>query len=344
MSAAPSLSVADIEWSLHPATALEQHRAAWDALAASHGDVPFLRSDFIVAALAHFGTGQERLALGRVHGREVAAAVLVPERIGVWQTFQPSQLPLGPVLFPAGDANVLASSLLRALPLPAMQLGLTQLDPLMFPRPVDGETLDYIDTAWIDIAGEFDAYWAARGKNLRQNMSKQRRKLEADGMQIRMDVLTTPDDVAAGLRDYAALESSGWKAEGGTAIRLGTPQGDFYDAMLQSFARRGAARVYRCSIGERVVAVDLCIESAAQQVVLKTTYDEALKSISPAFLMRQDALAAEWSRLPPRVDFFGRRMEWHERWTDRVRTLYHLNVMRSKAVSWLRSVARGRTA
>jgi CelD/BcsL family acetyltransferase involved in cellulose biosynthesis len=334
----------DIEWSLHPAGALEEQRAAWDALAAAHGDVPFLRSDFVLPAVQHFGSGRERLALGRAAGGVVAAAVLAPERVGVWQTFQPSQLPLGAVLCPGGDAAALARSLLRALPLPAVQLGLTQLDPAMFPRPADAETLDYIDTAWIDVGGDFEAYWAARGKNLRQNMAKQRRKLEADGTPVHLDVLTAPEEVAAGLRDYAALETAGWKAEGGTAIRLGTPQGDFYDAVLQAFARRGAARVYCCRLGDRVVAVDLAIESAAQQVVLKTTYDEAARALSPAFLMRQVALAAEWARLPPRVEFFGRRMEWHERWTDRVRTLYHLNVVRSKAVGWLRSVARGRAA
>ena len=29
------------------------------------------------------------------------------------------------------------------------------------------------------MTGEFEAYWAGRGKNLKQNMAKQRRKLEA---------------------------------------------------------------------------------------------------------------------------------------------------------------------
>ena len=36
-----------------------------------------------------------------------------------------------------------------------------------------------------------------------------------------------------------------------------------------------------------------------------------------------------------RVEFYGKVMEWHRRWTDDVRTLYHVNCYRS---SWLRTM------
>jgi hypothetical protein len=81
------------------------------------------------------------------------------------------------------------------------------------------------------------------------------------------------------------------------------------------------------------------VESGSVQVVLKTTYDESIKGLSPAFLMRQDALALEWpaGRLK-RIEFYGKRLEWHQRWTDNVRELYHMNALR---LTWL---GRGRTA
>ena len=50
------------------------------------------------------------------------------------------------------------------------------------------------------IAGSFDDYWNARGKNLRQNMKKQRAKLQKDGVATRLETLTRAEDVAAGHR------------------------------------------------------------------------------------------------------------------------------------------------
>ena len=135
--------------------------------------------------------------------------------------------------------------------------------------------------------------------------------------------------MADGLRDYGALESTGWKAGGGTAIHPDNAQGRFYLAMLQAFCTRGLGRIYRYRFGDKVVAVDLCVENSDTQVVLKTTYDETYRTVSPAFLMRQEELRGLWAEgRIRRVEFYGKLMEWHTRWTDKARTLYHLNYYR----------------
>jgi Acetyltransferase (GNAT) domain len=53
----------------------------------------------------------------------------------------------------------------------------------------------------------------------------------------------------------------------------------------------GNVSIYRYCyrFGERVVAVDLCIESASVPVPLKTTYDESVRGLSPSSLLRQEA-------------------------------------------------------
>ncbi|MBK9029617.1 MAG: hypothetical protein IPN98_18150 [Propionivibrio sp.] len=79
-------------------------------------------------------------------------------------------------------------------------------------------TQDYIQTAWVDVDGSFEAYWEARGKNLKQNTRKQRNKLLAEGIEIRMECVTGPEDVKKAIEDYGSLESTGWKAADGTAI------------------------------------------------------------------------------------------------------------------------------
>ena len=222
-------------------------------------------------------------------------------------------------------------------------IGLSQQDPLFGDRPKDGghwQTLDYIETPWVEVSGSFEDYWAARGKNLRTNMRKQRAKLEAEGTPPRLEVLTSAADVAQGLADYGRLESAGWKAADGTAIHPDNAQGRFYRAMLEAFCRGGAGSIYRYSFGGKVVAVDLCVASVATLVVLKTTYDESYKTLSPSSLMREDAFRRIFAEgRIKRIEFYGRVMEWHTRWTDKTRVLYHANYYRWPFLARLRGLA-----
>ncbi len=322
-----------MSWRLHPARDFARFAAEWDLLASRYGGPAFLRSAFIAPLLIEFSRGNELLAVNADDAGPAAMTLVVPTGRGGWETFQPSQLPLGPwIMRPGEPIGALAGNLLRRLPGLALRLGLTQLDPHLVTRPVDHETidtLDYIRTAWVEVAGSFADYWALRGKNLRANMRKQRRKLEADGVATRLEILTQPGDVATAIESYGRLESAGWKSALGTAIDSGNRQGRFYCAMLENFCAGGAGRVYRYWFADRIVAIDLCIEHAGTLVVLKTTYDEGLKPLSPAFLLREDELQAIFDEARiRRVEFFGRLMDWHAQWTQETRTLYHLNCYR----------------
>lgn len=336
-----------LSWTLLPARQLADHVADWDRLQAASTRTPFLDSAFLLPLLQVFGRGDERLAFGRHHGELRAATLLQPRGFGQWQTFQPSQLPLGPWLGHAGDDLAsTARGLLAQLPGPGLALGLTQVDPLLLPRPADGaaqHTLDYVATAQVPVAGAFDAYWDARGKNLRQNVKKARSKLAADGRATQLECLTRPEDIAAALADYGRLETAGWKADTGTAVAPDNDQGRFYRTMLEGFAARGQARIYRYRFGDQVVAMDLCIDDGRIIVILKTSYDEAQRALSPSVLMRQDEFAALFTEARfERIEFYGKVMEWHTRWTDLQRTLYHLNVVRWPVLQRLQALRRRR--
>jgi CelD/BcsL family acetyltransferase involved in cellulose biosynthesis len=321
-------------WRLFPATQFATHADAWDALQSQSVRTPFLESGFIAPLLKEFGSGRELLALHQ-DGQDIDAATLVaPVGKGMWQTFQPSQLPLGPWLNRRVDDDLGARlhSLTTALPGLALGVGATQLDPRLQAAPVPQpslELLHYIDTSFIDIAGSFDAYWEARGKNLRQNTRKQRNKLASDHITATLDCITDPLQVAAALADYGRLESAGWKAGTGTAIAPDNAQGRFYQQMLQHFCGHGRGRIYRYRFGEQVVAMDLCIDNGPLVVVLKTAYDESFRTLSPSTLMRQDQFAQWWAEgRYQRIEFYGKTMEWHTRWTDQQRALYHATSFR----------------
>jgi hypothetical protein len=332
---------AGIRWGFHRAGEWSALAAQWDAVNAVAGQLPFLESGFLTPLLVEFGHGDETIAIGRRGGQPVAAALLVRTGAAQVSTFQPSQLPLGPWLVAAGeDACAAASGLLEQMPGLPLGLGLTQVDPRLWTRPVDGprsSTLDYIQTGWVDVVGPFDAYWEARGKNLRSNMRKQRSKLEADGVAITFETLRSEAVVAAAIADYGRLETAGWKAGMGTAVQPDNAQGRFYAAMLRNFCASGRGRIWRLRFGDKVVAMDLCIEAGDTLVILKTAFDPEYRNVSPAFLMRQEAFRQVFDegRLR-RIEFYGRMMEWHTRWTEQSRTLYHMNIYRWAIISRVR--------
>ena len=337
----PSLS-----WQNLPAGQLHAEPAlaeAWDRLNGVAVNLPFLASDIVASALQCFGRGDERLLIGRV-GTEVAAMFLL-QRTGTarWQTFQPSQLPLGAwVAHRSWPLPSLTGSMLGGPLASCLVLSVTQVDPRTAARPESGTritTQDYIDTAWIDIDDSFEDYWAARGKNLRTNMRKQRNRLAAEGMVAELRVLEQAADMAGALARYGQLESAGWKAERGTAIHPDNAQGRFYLQLLQAGAARREAVVYEYCFNGRTVAMHLCLRRGAELVILKTTYDESTdKALSPAFLLHEDELRCFFEQgHPRRVEYYGRVMDWHTRWTEQQRTLYHLTHYRW---AWLKKLRR----
>lgn len=336
-----------MHWQLYSTTAFAQFVGDWDRLVDDAGGAPFLSSPFLFPLLDHFGSGRERLAVYRDREGVAAMTILVRTSAGAWDTFQPSQLPLGPWLVRRGQDPVAAArALLRRIPGLALQLGLTQLDPHMYERPVSGHdvaTLDYVETAAVAVEGTFEDYWAGRGKNLRANMRKQRNRLVADGIATRFDVLTRSHQMADAIECYGQLEGSGWKAATGTAIERDNAQGRFYRAMLENFCSLGRGRVCRLLFGDRVVAMDLCIEGAGMEVVLKTTYDETISNLSPAFLLREEEMRRHFAdKRVRRVEFFGKVMDWHLQWTREARMLYHVNVNRFPRLARLRDRWRSR--
>lgn len=320
-------------------------------------NVPFLESAFLLPLLDEFGTGHEVLALGREQGNLCAAAIMTRTHVGIWQTFQPSNLPLGAWLsFSGADIADLGKSLIRARPGINMSLSITQIDPMFQQRPADAsciKTLDPISTAWVDIDQAFDTYWEGRCKNLKTNTRKQRAKLQTEGTEIRLECIAKPEFVAAAKQDYGALKSAGWKAQDGRTVHPDNAQGHFYQKTPEQFCAQGRGRIYRYQFGDKVVAMDLGIESDERIVVLKTAYDESYKLVSPSSLMRQDEFRELFAdgRLK-RIEFYGKVLEWHTTWTDNVRILYHLKVRRSptlralhgRMTHWRTALSPGRQA
>lgn len=317
-------------WRVLPAKSFTEYRKDWDQINNTGPNSPVLNSALISYALDAFGTGDEQLALFIEDDLPTAIAIFEKRKFGVWDTFQPSQAPLATWVNKCSlPLHQLLKLLSKALPGIVLQVGITQQDPDIYPRPKHEKrlsTFDYIQTARVTTTGSFDDYWSARGKNLRHNMKRQRNRLTKEGVTIKFDMITEPNAVYDAIVAYGKLESAGWKSAGGTAIHADNSQGQFYINLLKDFCGRGKGVICQYYYDDHLVATDLCIEQGGTFVILKTTYDEKIKTSSPAFLMRQELFEKLFlDEQVQNIEFYGKVMEWHTKWSDQIRTLYHLN-------------------
>ena len=76
--------------------------------------------------------------------------------------------------------------------------------------------------------------------------------------------------------------------------------------------------------------MNLCLLRGGTLLVLKTTYDERIASaLSPASLLREAELRYIFDSPDiRRIEYYGRVMDWHTKWTSMQRTLYHLTTYR----------------
>ena len=330
-------------WTLHPASeAFERYRDLWDELNRSCASHILLDSRFVALLLQHFASPQVRLAVSHDPNRP-ALALVEPTRAGFWQTFQPSQAPVGLILLGSREQPTRqVQGLIRALPGFPLGLAVLQQDPELTPfggldTDAAVEIVPHIRTARLTLTGTFDQYWNARSKRLVSDLARQRRRIAERGASLALAVDQRPEQVVEGIREYARLESAGWKAAAGTAISLDNQQGAFYREVLEHFCTRGEGIIYRLTLDGKTVAANLSVERNGILIVLKITYDETIAGLSPGNLLEQEMLKVLFAERRVRVEeYYGPFTEWQSRWTDEVRGLFHVNFWRAASLAKVR--------
>lgn len=333
-----------MRWVFRPAREhFSEYRRVWDEVNRAWGNHVLLDSAFVEPLVRHFASSDT--LIGITKESSTALALVSHGQMGLWQTFQPAQGPLGLILLnPANGAIEQIYSLMRSLPGYALGLGVQQQDSeytafgglSSSPRI---EILEYIKTARVSVVGSFDEYWQKRGKDLTENIARRRRRLDQQGIEAHMDVDRSPGNVAECLCDYGRMEAAGWKGQRGTAVNLDNVQGKFYREVLERFCEVGEGVIFRLRFNDTTVASQLCLERDGMLASLKIAYDEAYRNYSPGFLLQEEIIRHLYSEGEVRVfEFYGRVREgWTTKWTDEIRPMYHVNFYRHR---WVASARR----
>jgi len=329
-----------VQWTTHPIQAFDEIATQWQQLNQKTANSLLLDPRFVKPLIKYFGESEMLIALARHHETLVAASILTKVGFGQWQTFQPSQAPLGMWLCTPDyfHNRSLYQSLTRSLPGTVLTISITQQDPKLLARPVDDKhfsTLDYITTARLDIPEDFEAYWQSRSKNVRTSVGKAKRRLEKEGKKITFDVGKALNNIHDDVKKYGQLESDGWKNNTGTAVHIDNDQGKYYTEMLSAFAPE-QCQIWRYYFDSELVATDLCINDEETIFILKTTYAEPWQRYSPAFSLHVDGVE-HCSKIGLKsIEFYGPSMQWHKKLTDDERVMYHLTYYTSSLVKTLK--------
>ena len=301
------------EWIAEPGR-LTEIAGDWDRLARTD-PAPFSRLAWLVPWWRAFG-GPGRLQICTVwDGGELAAALPLSGAgrglIATANAHTPSYRPL------ARDGAARAG-LARALLSRGHEV---VLDALPAGEPDIRELLDGVaacgartllepgyDSPIADTSGSFDDY--------RESLRPRWRELERRGRkmarehEVQTSAVAEPADLEHELAEGLELERSGWKGRARTAVLSEPDAAAFYPEMARAFHDRGELRFSSLRIDGRLVAFDLALLHRGRYFLLKTAYDEALRTLSPGLVLRRDVVERCFALGLTAHEFLGVDMEW----------------------------------
>jgi CelD/BcsL family acetyltransferase involved in cellulose biosynthesis len=310
-ASSPPLAAASrvAEW--RPLAALAAIEAPWRALAARAAEPNvFYEPAFALAAAPVFGRDAGAVLVWNDWTKRRLLG-LFPARVAGWRSGFPLPVTLGwthpyaPLGAPLVDRDAAAGTVGAWLDFLARGDLLPRRLLLPF-VPTDGAfaaafgealaarglaSLRFATHARALLAPEADrAGYLERGLSAkkRKELARQRRRLTGEATAI----VSAPEEVAAALADFMALEQSGWKGRAGTAAVQDAAAARFMCMAVTRLAASGQARVARLAADGRTVAAGILLQSGDTGWFWKIAYDEAAARNSPGVQLALDLTRA----------------------------------------------------
>jgi CelD/BcsL family acetyltransferase involved in cellulose biosynthesis len=187
----------------------------------------------------------------------------------------------------------------------------------------------YVSSPYLPLQGSWGEYLGRQSGNFRSDLKRKQKRARDAGMTIR--TFTGPAEVGEALSAMYTIETKSWKEGEGTSITTQAHARRFYDVFLPLAAARGWLACVLLELGGRPAAFDMGVLHAGKYYMLKTSYDQEWKDVSPGFVLRAHVIEQLFERGASEHDFLGDPEPWKLRWTDQVRrheNLYLYNLRR----------------
>jgi CelD/BcsL family acetyltransferase involved in cellulose biosynthesis len=303
-----------VEW-LRGADVLAQLGAEWDELAVRQAN-PFMRRDWLTAWWSAFGRGREAvLCIARRNGKLVAGIPLSSGRRGL-ATLANDHTPL--VIPLAADSSALAA-LARAVA--AADVESLRLIALPRNHPVtaalvraarDAGRLAAFESEYVSpitvTTSPFEEYRALRKERWRDLERRMRNASRDRRMAFRL--IERPVGGTAFLEAGLIVEASGWKGRGHTAILSAPETAEFYRAVARAFAQDEELALSGLWFDDLLVAFDLALVHGNRYWLLKTGYDESVRTLAPGLILRRAIIERCFELSFEAHEFLGGDVPW----------------------------------
>jgi len=172
-----------------------------------------------------------------------------------------------------------------------------------------------VRTPYRRVEGDWEPVLAGRSRKVRKELRRNRRGLEAMGP-VELEEIRDHAGLERAFGDFLALESSGWKAESGTAISSTLVLRDFYEAVTEWAADAGYLMLFFLRVGERRIAADLCLDDRGRRYMLKGGFDREYSKHSPGTVLLEADMAQGYAAGLERIELGGGSDQYKLRWAQ----------------------------
>ena len=192
---------------------------------------------------------------------------------------------------------------------------------------------------FVSTAGGWDAYRAERSRKFLKELGRQRRRLAELGA-VEFEVHSSAAAVDTALAEFVALESSGWKAQQGTAIASRDASGHFYADLARWAAEQGWLRLAFLRLDGRAIAAEFDIACAGSLYSLKSGFDPEYRAFGPGQLLTHDCVKLAFDEGLATYEFLGTDEPYKMSWTAATRERARVRSFRRTVTGDLSALAR----
>ncbi len=194
-------------------------------------------------------------------------------------------------------------------------------------------TTDQIDHVDFIPVSTYEDYKKKLSKKFRSNLNRARKNLQKEGG-LEYCTYSSVEELKSVYPEFLELESSGWKGEQGTAVKL-TDYRTFFQNLIHSFGEMRRCEIHMLRLNGKGIAGQFLLRNEDSLFRLKIAYDEYYAKFAPGNVLFEETLQRCDQR--PEISFFNlvSGAAWHGKWKPEQYPTYELRLFRRTFRGWI---------
>ena len=179
---------------------------------------------------------------------------------------------------------------------------------------------------FVRISGGFDDFWKTLKKSLRDDLKRQKKRLETQAGNLEFGLCKSDKEILKMLNTLFRFHIKRWESYGGHSVFRFKPYRDFYISLVKDLFEKGMVNIFYLSCSERIVACCFCFIFNNSLIYYTPAYNPTFSDYSPGKLLIEELIKFCYQNKFEKFDF-GIGQEEYKRWwaTDALPT-YNLNL------------------